>query len=178
MTRDENSFNFAEKFFPRINNYLLPDSVTALQGIMDNVDDERSGVLFVLRGDKEKVRDDENIQRLQNYLAVKNIPFEIIDTVINEKVTADIREKKVREVLLKFRKSKLVITDRFHGVVFSFVTRTPVIAFKSLDTKISSGIKWFKNLLSVFYSENQVWSSVQNFIDNILPSTKKKFLTR
>ena len=165
MTRDENSFDLANKFFPQINNYLLPDSATALHGILDDVDDERSGVLFVLRSDKEKVRNDENIQRLQNYLAAKNIPFEITDTVINEKVTADIREQKVREVLLKFRRSKLVITDRFHGVIFSFITRTPVMAFKSFDTKISSGIKWFKNLPSIFYAENQDWSNVQNFID-------------
>lgn len=175
MTRDEDSFTFAKKFFPRINNYLLPDSVTVLQGIMDDVDDERSGVLFVLRNDKEKVRDEKNIQRLQNYLAAKNIPFEITDTVINEKVTADIRERKVRDVLLKLRKSKLVITDRFHGVIFSFVTRTPVLAFKSLDTKISSGIKWFKNLPSIFYAENQDWSSMQNFIDKYyLAATDEK----
>ncbi len=158
MMRDENSFDFATKNFPSAKNYLLPDSVTVLLGITDDCTDERNGVLFVLRGDKEKIRDDKNISRLQKYLADKNIPFTVTDTVIGGRVTSADREQKVREVLLKFRRSKLVVTDRFHGVIFSFVTRTPVLAFKSFDTKISSGIRWFRNIPSIFYAEGQDWS--------------------
>ena len=165
MTRDENSFNFATKNFPSAKNYLLPDTVTVLHGIADDCTDERQGVLFVLRGDKEKIRDDATISRLQKYLADKNIPFTTIDTHIGGRVTAADREQKVREVLMKFRRSKLVVTDRFHGVIFSFVTRTPVMAFKSLDTKISSGIRWFRNIPSIFYAEGQDWSRMENFID-------------
>ena len=121
---------------------------------------------------KEKVRDDTKIQRLQNYLAEKNIPFAVTDTVIDGQVTAAEREQKVRAVLLKIRRSKLVVTDRFHGVIFSFVTRTPVLAFKSFDTKISSGINWFKNFPQIFYAESQDWSSVENFIDKYLSDEK------
>lgn len=165
MMRDENSFDFATKNFPSAKNYLLPDSVTVLLGITDDCTDARQGVLFVLRSDKEKIRDDKNISRLQKYLADKNIPFTVTDTVIGGRVTSANREKKVREVLMKFRRSKLVVTDRFHGVVFSFVTRTPVMAFKSFDTKISSGIRWFRNIPSIFYAEGQDWSRVENFID-------------
>ena len=165
MMRDENSFDFATKNFPSAKNYLLPDAATVLHGMTDDCTDTRQGVLFVLRGDKEKIRDDKNISRLQKYLADKNIPFTVTDTVIGGRVTSDIREQKVREVLMKFRRSKLVVTDRFHGVVFSFVTRTPVMAFKSFDTKISSGIRWFRNIPSIFYAEGQDWSRVENFID-------------
>ncbi len=165
MTRDDVSFNFAKEFFPQVNHYLLPDSATVFFGITDGIDVARQGVLFILRGDKEKVRDDADIQHLQNYLTARNIPFETIDTVIDGKVTADDRDSKVCDVLIKIRGSKLVITDRFHGVVFSFVTRTPVLAFKSFDTKISSGIKWFKDIPSIFYAEDQNWSRVENFID-------------
>ena len=174
MTRDDVSFAFAKKFFPQVNNYLLTDSATALQGIMDDVDVERQGVLFILRRDKEKIRDDAKIQRLQNYLTEKNISFEVTDTVINERVTSDSREEKIRDVLSKIRRSRLVITDRFHGVIFAVITRTPVLAFKSFDTKISSGIKWFKNIPSVFYGEDQDWSSVKNFIDKYYSFHKKK----
>lgn len=165
MTRDENSFEFAKKFFPRINNYLLPDAATVLHGIFDDLDDERKGVLFVLRSDKEKVRDDGIIKSMQEAFTADDIPFEVIDTVINERVTADNREQKVREVMLKIRRSKLVVTDRFHGVIFSFITRTPVLAFKSFDTKISSGIRWFRNLPSIFYAEAQNSSSIENFVN-------------
>lgn len=165
MARDETSFNFAKKFFPQINNYLLPDAATVLQGITDDCDIDRKGVLFVLRRDKEKIRDDAKIQRLQEYLAAKNIPFTVTDTVINERVTADNREQKIRDVLMKFRAAKVVITDRFHGVIFSFITRTPVLAFRSFDTKISSGIRWFKNLPSIFFAEGQDFPPMEKFID-------------
>ena len=165
MTRDENSFELAQKIFPEINNYLMPDAATALHGLLDDVDVEREGVLFVLRGDKEKVRDDGKIKTLQESFAAANIPFDVIDTVIKGKVTAKEREQKIRDVLMKIRKSKLVVTDRFHGVIFSFITRTPVLAFKSFDTKISSGIKWFENFRSVFYAENKSWASIEEFIN-------------
>ena len=164
MTRDEVSFDFAQKFFPQIDNHLLPDAATVLRGITDNLNVERNGVLFILRRDKEKVRNDDNIRYLQKYFAGKNIPFDVTDTMLDEKITAGNREQKIFDMLAKIRGSKLVVTDRFHGVIFSFVTRTPVIAFKSFDTKISSGIKWFRNFPSIFYAEGRAWSDVENFI--------------
>lgn len=170
MTRDENSFNLARKIFPAIHNYLLPDAATVMHGIMDDADIKREGVLFILRGDKEKVRDDTKIKMLQAAFGEANIPFAVTDTVIKGKVTAEEREQKVRAVLAQVRKSKLVITDRFHGVVFSFITRTPVLAFKSFDTKISSGIKWFEQFQSVFYAEEQDLNGIGNFIQCALSS--------
>ena len=167
MLRDQNSFDLAQKIFPQIETYLLPDAVTSLFGILDEEKVQREGVLFILRRDKEKVRDDSKIQTLQNYLAENNIAFETVDTVVAENVSIDNREEKIFAVLRKIHRSKLVITDRFHGVVFSVVTRTPVLAFKSFDTKISSGIKWFKDFESVFYAQDENFSAMQKFIDKV-----------
>ncbi len=164
MLRDENSFDVANKIFPNVQTYLVPDIVTALFGTFDNVNISRRGVLFVLRNDKEKIRNDNLINQLQRWLASQNVPFNVIDTVINDKVSKQTRAQKVSEVVLKIRQSKVVITDRFHGVIFSFITRTPVLAFKSYDTKISSGIKWFKDFPSVFYAENSALPEMINFI--------------
>ena len=164
MLRDENSFNLANKIFPLINTYLMPDVVTTLLGIMDNVNLKREGVLFVLHRDKEKVRDNSTVANLQEFLTAQNIPFSVTDTVINEIIYKENREKKINDVLMKIRQSRLVITDRFHGVVFSYITRTPVMAFKSFDTKISSGIKWFKDLPSIYYAEDSNFGSLQSFI--------------
>ena len=168
ILRDENSLEVAQKIFPEVQRYLLPDTATALHGITDDIDVKREGVLFILRQDKERVRDDAKIQVLQDGFSKHNIPFEVTDTVINERVTVNNREQKVRDVLLKIRKSKLVITDRFHGIIFSFATRTPVLAFKSFDSKISSGIKWFKDLPSIFYAEEQDWVGIEDFVNKAL----------
>lgn len=164
MLRDENSYNLANDIFPEINTYLLPDVVTSLYGITDKVNVEREGVLFVLRHDKEKVRDDSNVQRLQEFLMANNIPFSVTDTVIDEIIYKENREQKILDVLMKIRQSRLVITDRFHGVVFSYITRTPVMAFKSFDTKISSGIKWFKDIPSIYYAESANFDDMTKFI--------------
>ena len=49
------------------------------------------------------------------------------------------------------------------------------MAFKSFDTKISSGIKWFKDLPSIYYAENANFDDMKNFIlqayNQKLPST-------
>ena len=165
MLRDENSFAVAEKLFPNVQKYLLPDIVTALFGQFDKFNAQRDGVLFILRKDKEKVRDDSFIAQIQTVLKNNNIPFSVSDTVINETVTTQNRLQKVSDTIMQFRKSKLVVTDRFHGVVFSAITRTPVVAFKSYDTKISSGIKWFKDFPSVYYAENSNLTDTIGFME-------------
>ena len=43
----------------------------------------------------------------------------------------------------KYSKYKLVITDRYHGTIFSLIAGTPVIVLSSADHKLSSGVKWF-----------------------------------
>lgn len=166
MLRDENSFEIANKLFKNAKTYLVPDIVTSLFGTLDNVNVQRDGVLFVLRKDKEKILSDSAIQQIQEVLKQNNIPFSVIDTCINENVFGQNRQQKVYEMLLNFRKSRLVVTDRFHGVVFSVITRTPVAAFKSYDTKISSGIKWFKDFPSVYYAQNESLIDMLKFMEN------------
>ncbi len=168
MTRDENSFNLAQRIFPAVNKYLLPDAVTVMHGALDNVDVKREGVLFVLRKDKEKVRDDRKIKLLQAAFDKAHIPYAVTDTVIADKINAFNRDAKLRDIFNRIRRSKLVITDRFHGVIFAFITRTPVLAFKSFDTKISSGIKWFKDLPSIFYAEATDSAGIEKFINRAL----------
>ena len=165
MLRDEHSFEVANKLFPNAKTYLLPDIVTALFGQFDKADVQRSGILFALRKDKEKVRNDAIINQLQNLFRQSNIPFSVIDNVIPQKITAENRRAAVSELIMHFRKSRLVITDRFHGVIFSIITRTPVAAFKSYDTKISSGIKWFKDFPSVYYAQNESLEDMVKFIE-------------
>ena len=68
----------------------------------------------------------------------KGIKYISTDTVINHGLkTNSSRWKAVMRRLMMARKSRLVITDRYHGTIFAIITNTPVIVFKSYDTKIS-----------------------------------------
>lgn len=41
---------------------------------------------------------------------------------------------------------KVVITDRYHGTIFSLIANTPVIIIKSTDHKVTTGADWFKGI--------------------------------
>ncbi|HAK74631.1 MAG TPA: hypothetical protein DCP36_15735 [Sporomusaceae bacterium] len=83
-----------------------------------------------------------------------NIPYRFNDTLVSYRVDGQNRSTEVINKIQAIRNAQLVITDRFHGVIFSVITHTPVIAFKSFDTKISAGIKWFSNLDFVHYIDS------------------------
>lgn len=153
ITRDEASFSFAKKEFSGINNYLLPDSVIVLENELQLEKINREGITFFLRNDKEKVLDDKFIADILKVLDDKKVIYQISDTTVPYGVNKDNRMDEVMKKINLANSSKLVITDRFHGLIFSVITHTPVIVFKSFDTKISEGVKWFKDLDYVHYME-------------------------
>ena len=167
LTRDRVSYEFAKKNFVKAKVVLVPDAATYLEGRFPETKMKREGVCFFLRKDKEKVSSDELLMTIREYLRRRGVPYEISDTVIanNSLKTNELRRKAINDTLLQARKSRLVITDRFHGVIFSVITHTPVIAFKSYDTKISSGIRWFKELDWVHYAENMEPEEIERLID-------------
>ena len=65
-------------------------------------------------------------------------------------------EEEFQKKLQEFANYKLVITDRFHGTIFSLITNTPVIVLNSTDHKLSSGVNWFKGVYDdyVHYCNN------------------------
>lgn len=150
ITRDEKSYKYGKAYFPNNNVYLAPDSVLYLEDWYRN-DIDRKDVILTLRSDKEKALDNEKIDRIIKYLESKKINFRRDDTIQKYPVNRETREYEVKNMLRKISSAKLNITDRFHGVIFSVITNTPVIVFKSLDHKIEEGVKWFKHLDWVHY---------------------------
>lgn len=160
IQRDEASHQYALEHFPMVRNVLAPDAATALEGWCRA--EKRQGVQFFLRSDKEKVSSDALLLGIQTLLQEKNIPYEVNDTTINAGIPTEKRQARVYERLQMAANASVVVTDRFHGLIFSVVTHTPVIVFKSFDSKISSGIKWFSDLSWVHYAEG--WD-----INDIMP---------
>lgn len=161
VCRDEVSFNFAKTEFLKNKILLCPDIVHYMHGLVSEPE-QRDGVLLSFRNDKEKVMSSSTRERIESFLESRNITFVFQDTVINECVYKENREQKIKEVLSLFAKSKLIITDRFHGVVFSVITDTPCIVFKSLDHKISEGIKWYTFSGSVRCIDEKDFDSFSN----------------
>lgn len=164
--RDEVSHATGKRLFPANTHRLVPDSVTAMDLNKYLHDVERRGVTFFLRADKERVIDDSIVAGLKEYLQAKDIVYTLSDTVVPRMIrSVREREREVAGRLQLAKNARLVITDRYHGVIFSVITHTPVLVFRSYDTKISSGIKWFRELPWVHYAEDMSLADMCAIID-------------
>lgn len=145
ICRDKVSLQYAEELFPKINNRLLPDVVTSLIGNekFQISTSNRNGVLLCVRNDGEKLYNTSQIDALKDKF--KGVNVMQTDTTINAAVWKweKDREMLVTNIIKQFSKYQVIITDRYHGTIFSQVANTPVIVLSSTDHKLSSGVKWF-----------------------------------
>lgn len=164
LARDQISFDYGNKMFKNTKMLLYPDIVTTLIGTFPmNMD--RKGIALCVRNDGEKYYPDNEIIKLKKEL----LYFEEVDITdtecddINE-VNIDTATKCVYDKLKKFSKYKIIITDRYHGTIFSLISGTPVIVIKTNDHKVSSGVNWFKGV----YDDN-VWycDSLDAVVDRV-----------
>lgn len=143
LCRDEVSYSNAQKMFPHTRLLLYPDIVTSLI-CTRKYENRREGVLFCMRDDIEAFYKPEQIKELMNRFG--NIRKEMIDTTlhgISNKEMADHRETLINKTIEKMATYRVVITDRYHGTIFSAIASTPVIVISSADHKLSSGVNWF-----------------------------------
>jgi len=142
MCRDEVSYKNAEKLFTNLKLLLYPDIVTSLVGTIQFTN-ERRGVLFCMRDDIEAFYSPSDIAILRGKLS--HVPTELIDTTISESPLFVDRNRKMilEKMFQKFSSFKVVVTDRYHGTIFSMIASTPVVVISSSDHKLSSGVRWF-----------------------------------
>ena len=156
LCRDEVSYENAQKAFNRCRLFLFPDIVTMLIGNFDYYTPAvKEGVLFCMRNDKEALYSKEDIAALREQLAPL-YPTALTDTTISasyKDISAD-REPYIRAKVEEIARYRVVVTDRYHGTIFSLIANTPVIIVNSTDHKLSSGIKWFPESFRshVFYA--------------------------
>lgn len=146
LARDSVSFHMAEEMFPDIEVKVYPDIVTTLIG-SKKFENNRDNILFCCRDDSEKYYSDDEISKLmQKCSSIANV--EITDTTkyISEKDIVSKPAEYIESEIEKYSHYKLVITDRYHGTIFSLVAGTPVIIIKSTDHKVTTGADWFKGI--------------------------------
>lgn len=153
VSRDEVSLSYARKLFSNCHNILMPDVVTSLIGdaSLHLYEGKRDGILFCIRDDSEKFYSEKQINGLKNRL--KNYLVDKCDTTIKagrNKLEKN-REQLIMDTVYNFSRYQVIITDRYHGTIFSQIANTPVIVLSSNDHKLSSGVKWFP---SDYFSKN------------------------
>lgn len=142
LCRDEVSYKKAQEMLGTTKILLFPDIVTSLIGTR-RYTHNRDGILFCMRNDIEAFYSPSDIDALMKRFG--NTRMEKVDTTLNvpERKMRHNRDKLINDMIDKFATYKVVITDRYHGTIFSAIASTPVIVIHSADHKLSSGVNWF-----------------------------------
>lgn len=153
MCRDEVSYKAAQQYFTSCKLLLMPDIVTSLIGTYDYTK-IRKGVLFCIRNDKEAFYPKKDLDSLKERFEASNIMTHVTDTTLQLDTHYIIqnREKRLLELFEEYSRYQVVITDRYHGTIFSLIACTPVVVIGSTDHKLSSGVKWFPEEFSEYVS--------------------------
>lgn len=166
LARDRISYNSATQMFSNVRVELYPDIVTSLIGKYQ-WDDKRNGVLLCLRNDLEQLYSPNQTQRIREAFIEKQC--DITDTSVdisNHELLKNL-EKYLFQKFHQFASYEVVITDRYHGTIFSLLTNTPVIVLATVDHKVVTGLDWFKDV----YDKQAV--QMANSIDEAIEMAKK-----
>lgn len=150
ICRDNLSYDIAQKAMPYVGSHPFPDVVTNFIGRYKVKDYKRKGAMLCIRRDVESSLDAEKRATLIENIE-KICPVEITDTTVEYPAYTVInhnRKKYVFNMIDKMSKKEIVITDRYHGLIFSIVSGTPVILIKTIDHKITEGVKWFPEFIA------------------------------
>ncbi len=152
-TREKKSFDFAKEMFPNKDTLLYPDMAVFLINKIKNQNRRNGHIALCFRDDREKLYSEETLKKAVAPLKNKYI-CDKIDTHVHHVVSRDNRYNEVIKLIELFSSFDIVITDRFHGIIYSFIANTPCVALKSADHKIESGIKWFEGCNMVRYANS------------------------
>ena len=135
--REDNAFERAKEYFPKVNVQLCPDIVLYLNETEPKT--ERTNILCCLRQDKEQNISNQArgeliatiLEKYQNVLCKDTVEVAL------ENCQIDTYEKTLKEFWAMLRTCKLVVTDRLHCMIFCAITETPCIVMDNTNKKIS-----------------------------------------
>lgn len=167
IARDKISYNVAQKAFSQISVLLYPDVVTSLIGTIP-LREKREGVLLCVRNDMEKLYTDKQIDSLRKGLLQDYSRVEVTDTNSNlpyNELMANLEDELISK-FKEFASYEVIITDRYHGTIFSLIANTPVVVLATTDHKVTTGVNWFEGI----YDDTV---KVANSLDEALILAKK-----
>lgn len=153
LARDPVSYGIAQKNLGLKNCYLYPDIVTSLIGLnCVTTNSDRKGILFCKRIDGEKKVFDADLKNIIKDLMTQYEPVDTTDTDFYCSYDETYRSPKkyVLKKIEDFAKYNLVITDRFHGMIFSLIANTPCIVLETHGHKVVSG----ENMLEKYFGND------------------------
>lgn len=150
--REETSHSIMQELYPHANILLTPDIVLSMQAKdFGVVPQPRSGILLVLRNDREAALTKADREELQRKAEQSGESVRKTDMYASEQVTRENRAALVKSKLEEFASARLVVTDRLHGMVFAALTGTPCVVLGNYNHKVSGTYQWIHTLPYLCY---------------------------
>ena len=148
--RDPYSGDLAQDLFPKAQTFCMPDFVLSLPPRSPDNKNNAPKILLCLRLDNESALSDDQRQTMASLL-----PYDCTyyDTTLDSPIPLDQREEILDQTLKLFLEHDVVITDRYHGLIFTVLCQKPCIVLRTVDHKLTSAIYWFKDMSSIIFAE-------------------------
>lgn len=176
--RDKASYFFAKKYYEskNINVFLVPD--IGLLDFKTNLNfTKKKNIILCLRDDREKIFNNEYIQIIEKVAKQRNYSISRMSTISKHSVPVWKRKVIIKKLRKQIAESELMITDRLHGMIFSYTSGTKCIAFDNLSKKVS-GVqsKWLEDKSAVKVIENGLTNNeFEHIIDDFLSIEKSNW---
>ncbi|MBD5227048.1 MAG: hypothetical protein HDS67_03205 [Bacteroidales bacterium] len=151
--RENISYKTMIELYPTIKVLLTPDIV---MGLDTNIKECRDNIVTLcLRKDKEKKDNSLYVEKLMSEIDNFHLSVQMYDTHIGgARYTEEQKYFELDKILKQFSKSKIVITDRLHGMIFAYITGTPAVVLPNSNFKVRACYEWIKNCGHIkFYDE-------------------------
>lgn len=148
FVREQKSLEIFQK--SGITAHLVPDIVLSQMPQKHNAYEK---ILLCMRNDVEKNISDSQVNKLHTVLQ-KYGSVIITDTVESTIFPFDQRFVYLDKMLNLFSNSRLVVTDRIHGMIFSYLTNTPCLVFGNYNHKVESEYEWIKNCPNIYFMKS------------------------
>lgn len=149
FAREEKTFNFFKTYFKSDKIFMAPDIVLSKSLPLQDKEKRENTITLCIRKDKESALSPTQLENICTNL--KNISITFTDTQIAcNRMSTESRKQELYKIIKLFSKSKLVITDRLHGMILCAITDTPCLAIDNSNGKVSGVYNsWLKNNSSV-----------------------------
>jgi len=168
VARDNESYKLANQYFEKCFTNKAPDFVLSYDTSHLELEKVESNgkALFCLREDDESAISGEQRALL---LGSCSLDYDVYDTTIPENIENSQRLDKLEEVLRMFAKYEYVVTDRFHGLIFSILCKKPTVVLKTVDHKLTSAFDWFDDVKFVHFAGSI--NAVTESVDRVMKET-------
>lgn len=153
-----------KNFYNRV--LFCPDIVLSLE--IPRFKARHDGILAIMRNDKEQLNQNNKKKLLNKMSEIHNIKFSDNNIPSPKIIKKEKRKKVVFERLKVVGSNEAVITDRLHGMLFSFITNTPCIVFNNANGKVKySYLDWLSGNESIFFAEEATTDEVMKWYKKI-----------